>query len=241
MLYCVDKKVVNNQKKFILFSLSLVLLTLLVRGVGFDSYEMVRKTNISLKKEKLKLRVPASIKKQIIKRILRSKPVVNYKNEQRMLDRKIPDHAKMMRLKDGVSTTGIDPDGIYGMSNEHLAIKATAENKKKYPDHIEKLGYIIVRDMDLVEESKRVSVNINTGTYGIITGVLKIKYKDGSDYRSLLDSYEYEVSNSYEHINRVHFQFSDAEIAVKNRSILESNPNVVKVDLEILEYSRHGR
>ena len=187
-------------------------------------------------------RLPASGKKNQTKKIKASaptKPISIYLNEQRAQRRRIPTSARRVeRVYPGLA---MGDSGKYNILNNFFAVLDTEDNRKLYPDAIHKLNYLIVEGDLPPVDSLKVSQNTDNGTVGIITGVLKVKLKDISMMNQIFEHNNYSIDQSYEHINLVHYKFTSIDQALKSYEELKTNPNVSRVNIEVLEYSRHQR
>lgn len=172
----------------------------------------------------------------------RIKIISTYDNPKKKNDRKV-NSVSLINLAPGEK---IDPDfgnaGVgYRFKDHHYAIKDTAENRNDYPEHIKKLNFLIVKSDTNIYNSLSVVVNTQTGNEGIFTGVLKVKLTDNKYINDIIDHNNYQITQSYDHINVTHYLIEDVKLAVKTQKLLLSNPYVKRVSLEILEYARTHR
>lgn len=127
--------------------------------------------------------------------------------------------------------------GKYKFVPDFVALKATDENRERFPEGKDYLGFWIVPsslnitglDMVYNEDTKRV---------GILTGVLKVTFKsnNGSD---LFESRH--VFKSYPHLKKVFYRFDGIEESSEALKAATSSPNVKRAQLEILEFHRSAR
>jgi hypothetical protein len=129
----------------------------------------------------------------------------------------------------------------YKFLDHFYAIKDSPENRKNYPEHQEKLSYLIVKSQTPVLESLPVVENENTGHLGVFTGILKVKLKDINDSDFIIGHNNYQVVKRYEHIHIAHYHIEDVALAISTHQTLLQNPKVLRATLEILEYSRYQR
>ena len=207
-----------------------------------NSKVVVTKNNKN-EKDKIKYfirRKPANKKK------IPPQPIQVYKNEQKEKLSKVKESSRKSKFNKKLELEALElsvGESDYLLLKNSFALKATDENKKRYPDHSEKLGYIII-DSEAGEkpiDALGVTVNKDSGSRGIMTGIITVKFEDLSLHTQLFSSQDYTVINIYEHINLVHYQFDSIEQVVLSFSEIQGNSNVRRSSLEILEYVRRHR
>jgi hypothetical protein len=193
------------------------------------------------KKSKKNSRSIASVK---TKRKLdpRIKVISTFNNPERENDRKV-NSVSLISLAPGQK---IEPDfgsgGVgYRFKDHFYAIKDTPENRNDYPNHTLKQTYLIVESESHIYNSLSVVVNSQTGNEGIFTGILKIKLTDIKYINDIINHSNYQITQSYDHINVAHYLIEDVNLAVKTQKLLLAHPYVKRVSLEILEYARSHR
>ena len=136
-------------------------------------------------------------------------------------------------------TQGPDFDnglGQYKFLDHFYALKNTPENQQRYPDAQEKLGFLII-ESELPIEGLAVVENADTGNLGIFTGILKVKLHSMQDVDFIIDHNQYQVGETYDHINLVQYQIDDVALAIKTHKKLQTHPKVIRASLEILDAS----
>jgi hypothetical protein len=193
-------------------------------------------------------RLPSSLEvksgKQVKKKLLPPKPIVLYINEQRNLRRKIANSSRRNRkVFKGKNLSSHKSE--YKILDNFFALPFSKENHKKYPDAEIKLNHLIIEvasdTLTVPVGALKVTQNRDSGAIGIMTGVLKVKLKDFSLNHELFDHSDYTTESSYDYISLIHYKFDDIDLVLKENDRLKNHPNVSRVSLEILEFSRHSR
>lgn len=166
---------------------------------------------------------------------------------QKMFKEHIKNKAKLMK-ETGNKYRSIFPEqgsdfingpGKYKFLDHYYALKNTPENRQRFPNAQIKLNYLIV-ESELPLEGLPVVENADTGNLGIFTGVLKVKLHSMQDIDFIIDHNQYQVGETYEHINLVQYQINDVALAIKTYKKLQSHPKAIRASLEILEFQRRA-
>lgn len=172
----------------------------------------------------------------------RIKTIATFDSKKRQLHRMISSKSKIQLDPGEVVKPDFKISGMgYRFVDHFYAIPNTEENRKKFPDGFVKLNYLLVESQIALQDGLGVVENSETGNYGIFTGILKVKLSDIRYADDIIPHSDYLISNIYEHINIVHYKIDNIGLAVKTQSLLETNPYVKRVGLEILEYERSQR
>lgn len=239
----------EKKKKIKIFITTSLVITI---GIAFcpkaiDHIKSSSKKNLSVNEwnEKVNLvkkpgREIASVKDS--KLDIRVKKVASFNNKQRDLDRKISSQMKIHLEKNEKINPDFQNDSVgYRFVDYFYAIKDSEENRKRFPGADSKLGYLIVESKVQLEDGKSVVLNSETGNIGIFTGILKVKLSDINYAHQIIPHNNFIITNSYDHINVVHYEIADPILAIETQKKILLNPYVKRVRVEILEYQRTGR
>lgn len=106
----------------------------------------------------------------------------------------------------------------------------------------EKLGYLFVKDYEQKDiDALGVVQNQDTKGYGILTGVLSIKFKNFKDRDEVLTALPAKVETEYDHLSLVMARFDNYPELKKYHQKLERDSRVARVKIEILEYQKQGK
>ncbi len=193
------------------------------------------------KKQKAKREISSTpIKKTVSKnnkRLLATTPIVTYKSEQKLVDRKITSTSKIKKISNKPARTV----GDHLILENYFAVIDSKENRQRFDKFERKLGYLFVRGQMKPMDAVVVTQNKDSGALGIMTGVLTVKLYDFSEYQNLIDHSNFSISQLYDHIKVVHYRIDSSELAISTYESLKGHPNIQRMSLEILEYSRFHR
>lgn len=175
--------------------------------------------------------------KKVKRKLLPTTPIATYKNEQRLVHRKITSLSKVKKINKK-ATYAI---GDHLILENYFAVKDTTENRLRFQKFESKLGYIIVASDQKPIDSLAVTQNKDSGALGIMTGIITVKLFDFGDYQNTISHSNFTVTNVYDDIKVVHFQIDTSELAISTYEALKNHPNIQRIKLEILEYSRFHR
>ena len=182
----------------------------------------------------------ASVKEP--KLAVRIKKVASFNNKQRDIDRKISSSMKIKLEKNEKINPDFQNDSVgYRFVDHYYALKDNPENRNRFPSAKKKLGFLITESKIPVQDAKAVVLNSETGNIGIFTGILKVKLSDINYAHQIITHNNFIITNTYDHINVVHYEISDPVLAIETQKKILLNPYVKRVRLEIIEYQRTGR
>jgi len=185
--------------------------------------------------------IPVKVKKntsnRVVKKLLPTVPISRFKNEQKLIHRRIPSSSKLKKIKMNSSVS----IGDHILLEDYFAVIDSKDNRERFPKFESKLGYLIVRGELKPADSLAVTQNKDSGALGIMTGVLTVKLYDFAQYHNTIEHSNFSISNVYDDIKVVHYKIDSSELAISTYEGLKSHPNVQRVSLEILEYSRFHR
>lgn len=105
-----------------------------------------------------------------------------------------------------------------------------------------KLGYYVVKSKDYAPENAlRVVTKDGSHSFGIFTGVLKVKLSDMSEAENLLEDRHYEIIERYDEIQRVFYKFDNYQSTMGSYQTLKTSHLVEQVEVELLEYQRESK
>ncbi len=103
----------------------------------------------------------------------------------------------------------------------------------------EKLGHILIKS-DLAPINSVRMVQKSNGKVAIFTGVLKLKLFNFDEIYKLDIPGNFEIQESYPHLNWALIQFSTYEETMESFEYLKNHPAIEMVDIELLQYERSG-
>jgi hypothetical protein len=127
---------------------------------------------------------------------------------------------------------------VYKLLDDYYAVKKTNQNANDYPDSELRLGYFIVSKDNAPSDALRVMENAQTGRAAIFTGLIKVKLADISLADNLVRDFDYEILYQYDHISLVMYKFNSFEETMAAKKTIDTNPNVKRATIELLEYER---
>jgi hypothetical protein len=212
---------------------------------SFEPAEELREISISDSKFEQIDRAVSSISvkdsmpapKKRAKKLLPTIPISIFKNEQKLNHRRIPSSSKLIKNKE----KSLISVGDHHVLDNYFAVPDSKDNRERFPKFESKLGYLLVKGEFRPADSLAVTQNKDSGALGIMTGVLTVKLYDFADYQNTIDHSNFTISEVYDHINVVHFKLDSSKLAISTYEALKVHPNVQRVKLEILEYSRFHR
>lgn len=239
-----DKKLMEKKEKIIFFIICIALSIGLAMSIRKTKQDLASKPKDLLSKEDKKL-----IKKKIFKSVQKSRspsqaqaivrPKVNKKQLLRQMQSPNTKSLKYRSLATSNAPAFTNYNGkSYKLLNDFVAIRKTKENIDLYKGATQKLGHYIVPKDLATNNSFPVVENTQSSRLGIVTGIITLKVKDLSQVNYLLNHTNFEIKNTYEHINVIHMQFYDYETLINSYEFLKTSPNVIRSNIEILEYER---
>ncbi len=129
----------------------------------------------------------------------------------------------------------------YHLVEDYVAIEANKDTIEQYPFAFEKLGHLLIPKTEAAsDENFALLYNDNSKTLAIVTGVVKVTFKDRIYYDlGFFDNYE--SATEYERINKVFFKFSNFQQAQAALDFAKNSDTVKRADLELIEYERGAR
>lgn len=125
-------------------------------------------------------------------------------------------------------------DGVYAIAKKDV-------NPEDYNVYTEKFGHYIVYNESVKPAGALSVVASENGNVGIFTGILKLKLADMS-YADLLPlSGAHEVTYRNTDINIIRVKFSSFEETMSAYNNLKADPNIKRVQVEVLETERVSR
>ncbi len=120
------------------------------------------------------------------------------------------------------------------------AIPKTNENTERFPNSPLKGNFIIVGKDESVDGALSLVVNTTEEEIGIFFDIVKIKLKsdDKSLMFNILSRFDYELVESYDHLNLYLFKFVDSLEAIRAYEYMKSKDFAKRISLEIKYHFR---
>lgn len=102
-----------------------------------------------------------------------------------------------------------------------------------------KLGYLFVKDSYQIDiKALGVVKNLDTGSLGILTGIISIKFKKFEHRDQLLRNLRGQISEEYAHLGRVHYLFDQMDDFNQAIGTIKKSTLVNRYNIEVLEFEK---
>lgn len=134
-------------------------------------------------------------------------------------------------------------NGAYKLLDSVGIIEKKYRNQVNSEDILaEKLGYLFVKDYEQRDlEALGVVQNQDNREYGILTGIVSIKFKDYKQRDDTLRKIAGTVEKDFSHLSILMVRYQDYQQLAKDYNFLASSSQVKRANIEIIEYAKSGK